>query len=220
MSDSPEEVRARIHAEELAKGSDPRVAEARSKAAEARAREGLPIDPQEAWKAKLAKAGGTVSETPAPQAAASTPPEEPQPETSVTSEPAPSAEAAPESTAAPEPVPEPSTAPAAAAATQAAPAPAREPEPAWEPEVGDVVEPYDEAKVTTVAGIKVVDSRIPARVMLVLLIIPMWAILYLLAAGSSDVGRASTGCVVSKDHSFVCFQSRHEEKPGGGGGGH
>lgn len=216
MSDSPEEVRARIHAEELAKGSDPRVAEARAKAAEARAKEGLPIDPQEAWKAKLAKAGGTVSQAqPAPQEAAD--PAEAPADQAASEQPQPEAEAAPEPDAPSEVAAQAAPAPdAGVAAGQAPPAP--EPEPAWEPEVGDVVEPFDEPKVTTVAGIKVADSRIPARLMLVLLIIPMWAILYLLAAGSSDVGRASTGCVVSADHSFVCFQPRHEEK--GGGGGH
>ncbi len=51
--ETPEQIREKILAEELAKGSDPRVAEGRSKAAELRARHGLPIDPQEAWMAKL-----------------------------------------------------------------------------------------------------------------------------------------------------------------------
>ncbi|HVE76761.1 MAG TPA: hypothetical protein VND22_08375, partial [Actinomycetota bacterium] len=58
MNETPEAVRERVKQEELAKGSDPRVAESRSKAAEARAKHGLPIDPQQAWKAKLEQEGG------------------------------------------------------------------------------------------------------------------------------------------------------------------
>ena len=58
MNETPEEIRERVLSEEMAKGSDPRVAEGRAKAAEARAREGLPIDPEEAWRAKLEREGG------------------------------------------------------------------------------------------------------------------------------------------------------------------
>ena len=220
MSESPQEVKERIHAEELAKGSDPRVAEGRAKAAEARATHGLPLDPQEAWKVKLSKAGG------APAAAPATPPE-PAPEPDV-EPPAPEPQTAEtpadedeEGRAAPDQPPAIQAEGTRAAPPQAAPAAAVLTPPVeeqWDPDVGDVVEVFDEPLVTTVAGVTVVDSRIPTRLMLVLLIIPMWAILYLLAASSGDPVRASTGCVVSADHSFVCFQPRHEEQ--GGGGGH
>ncbi|MGH2811342.1 MAG: hypothetical protein ACRDI1_01335, partial [Actinomycetota bacterium] len=72
--ETPEAIRERVHAEELAKGSDPRVAMGRAKAAELRAREGLPIDPEQAWRAKLEKEGGSAAAAPA-DAPAPAPPE-------------------------------------------------------------------------------------------------------------------------------------------------
>src|SRR5688572_380529 len=60
--ETPEQIREKVLAEELGKGSDPRVAEARSKAAEMRARHGLPIEPQQAWRAKLEQEGGAPAQ--------------------------------------------------------------------------------------------------------------------------------------------------------------
>ena len=125
MNETPEAVRDRIKAEELAKGSDPRVAEGRSKAAEMRARMGLPIDPQEAWKARLAQEGGAPA-APASEAGAQAPrtdtgPTHVPPESSGPGEsPSPPASAAPSppASAAPSAPPEPA-APAEGAAAQA-----------------------------------------------------------------------------------------------------
>ncbi|MCA1839983.1 MAG: hypothetical protein LC723_06600, partial [Actinobacteria bacterium] len=89
MSDSPEAVKQKILEEELAKGSDPRVAEARSKAAEMRAKQGLPIDPQQAWRAKLEKEGGSAPASSAPDSAQATSAEPaPAPESATSAEPA------------------------------------------------------------------------------------------------------------------------------------
>lgn len=203
MSESPEAIREQVLKDELAKGSDPRVAEARAKAAAARAEQGLPIDPQEAWPLKLERAGKQVSAPasppPATEAVEAPPAPEPEPE------PAPAPEPAPEPAAAP--VPEP-----------VAVAPVEVPVP-FDPEVGEPIEQDDES-ITVVGGIEVRDSRIPAWLVAVLVLIPLWAAFYLVAIGQGDVERTTTGCVVHDDRTFECFQPAEGSGSDAGSGGH
>ena len=229
MNETPEAVRDRIKAEELAKGSDPRVAEGRSKAAEMRTRLGLPIDPQEAWKARLAQEGGAPA-APAADAAPAAPaapepeaPAAPEPETPETPEtpapetpetPAPPAPAAPLE-AQPQPPSEPQTQSQPEAGPAAAVVPAPPVVPVFAPEIGEIIELEDEV-VFSVGGVKVRDARIATWILVLLLSIPLWAMLYLLGLGGGDVGRATTGCIVDADRSFVCFQPKHETGSGGG----
>lgn len=213
--ESPEQIRERVLAEELARGSDPRVAEGRAKAAEVRAQHGLPIDPEQAWRALLEREGGAPApETAGPpaEAAAPEPAEAPSaeaPEAEAVSE-APAAEAALEA-AAVAPAPAAPATESAAAAPEVAPAPPTPAEPAppkepqYEPEIGQPAELETEA-LETYAGIKVRDSRLPAGLLLILVLIPLWAIFYLAAfAGSESIAR-TTGCRVNPDHTLVCFQ--------------
>lgn len=213
MSEDPGEIRQKVMQEELAKGSDPRVAEARAKAAEARAKEGLPIDPQQAWPLKLERAGRTVSEAPAAPAAPAEPaePAAQEPETR------PAAEAPVVEAPAPEPEPQPSVEAPAAAAPMAPPEPEVVPVP-FDPEVGEPIDRDDEV-LTSVGGISVRDSRIPAWLMVVLVLIPLWAAFYLITLGAGSVEEETTGCKVSADRTFVCFQpddagSQEQTPPG------
>ncbi|MBW3587795.1 MAG: hypothetical protein KY429_00040 [Actinobacteria bacterium] len=160
--ESPEQIRERVLAEELEKGSDPRVAEGRSKAAELRAQQGLPIDPQEAWKAKLEKEGGPRA--PAAEDAPAPTPEEPE-------EPAEAAEAAEEKAPEPSEQPEPAAAeseekPAAAESEEkpaaAAPAPAAAEAPMPEGVQREADAPAELARVT-VAPPAVVEPPKPTE---------------------------------------------------------
>ena len=249
MNETPEAVRDRIKAEELAKGSDPRVAEGRSKAAEMRTRLGLPIDPQEAWKARLAQEGGAPTapaalepEAPvapvapvapaapepeptgpaAPAADAGTPaprtdnsPTHVPPDSSgLVESPAPSASAAPLEDQ-PQPQTPPPPPPEAGPAADVVPAPPTPVVPVFAPEIGEIIELEGEV-VFSVGGVKVRDARIATWILILLLSIPLWAMLYLLGLGGGDVGRATTGCIVDADRSFVCFQPKHETGSGGG----
>lgn len=211
MSETPEAIRERIHAEELAKGSDPRVAEARAKAAEMRARHGLPIDPQEAWRAKLAKEGGAPSErAPEPVATTEAPPVEAKPEEApVASEPSP-----PETQQTMEPVAAAAPPPASVVSVPESSGPPPEPEVPFDPEIGDLI--VVDQSVSEIGGVKVRDARLPAWLMVVLLAIPLWAMLYLLALGGEDVARRTSECVVQPDRTFVCFQPVEEAASGGG----
>ncbi|MCA1839759.1 MAG: hypothetical protein LC723_05435, partial [Actinobacteria bacterium] len=56
-----------------------------------------------------------------------------------------------------------------------------------------------------VGGINVREARIPTWIALVLLAIPLWAMLYLMAGGGADIARTSTGCEAHPDHTFTCF---------------
>lgn len=200
---NPQEARASVLEEELAKGSDPRVAEGRSKAAEARARQGYPIDPTQAWKVKLEKESGRAPKEISPSS-------EPEPVASeplVLEEPPPPAPPAPPAIEAE---------PRAAIAAPVALVPVVAPEPAFEPEFGQLLEAVDEDRWTEIGGVKVRDARIPTWLMVVLIAIPLWAIVYLMALGSGDVHRATTGCVVDVDHTFVCFQPFEEGAPEAG----
>lgn len=203
MSESPEDVLARIRAEELAKGSDPRVAEARAKAAEARARHDLPIDPQEAWPIKLEREGGEASARPAAVVAA-----EPEPTAAAASAPP-----APETTATEAPAePAPAEAPAPATPAPATPAPATPMagataavpiEPYREPEVGEAV--GAEGVIAEIGGVKVADARLPAFVVALLLAITAWAMIYLITS-SGAASSAVTGCERARDGTFTCFR--------------
>lgn len=217
MNESPEEIRERVLAEESEKGSDPRVAEGRAKAAELRAREGLPIDPQEAWPAKLEReGGGDASETAtaepdveAPEA--ETPDEqeaqpEPEPEAPKEEEaPTPEADEADETGTAP-------TADIPGVETEA-PAPATAPqpvaaavEPETPPEIGDPIDVTDEV-IAVVAGIKVRDARLPTWMVIVMAAILIWAATYLVVFSFSD----SAPCEVHADQTFTCAPA--EEPP-------
>lgn len=188
---TPEEARAAVLAEELSKGSDPRVAEARSKAAEARARQGYPIDPHEAWKVKLEKESGRApSEAPPPTEAPPAPVETPPP--------------------APVAVPDPAPQVAEVEAPLVVEAPQVVVEVAFEPEFGQLLEPADEDRWTEIGGVKVRDARIPNWLMVALIAIPLWAVVYLMAFGSADVDRATTGCIVGEDQTFTCFHAPDE----------
>ena len=213
MSDSPEAVRQRILEEELAKGSDPRVAEARSKAAEMRARHGLPLDPQEAWRAKLAQEGGAPAavsaETPsaAPEPTAAEPASTPE----QTAEPAAATEVVPQPEQVPTEVPAAASMAASDSPTAAGSAPPvtttlapAQVEPEFEPEVGDLIEGTDDV-VRTVGGLRVREGKIPTWAALALLLIPLWAMLYLMIGSSGDVVRSTTGCAVHANKTFTCF---------------
>lgn len=223
--ETPEAIRERVHAEELAKGSDPRVAEGRAKAAELRARAGLPIDPHEAARAKLAREGGATpaAVAEAPAAAAETPvsgeasveaealipagaPPPPAPVAEAAGEPAPPAAVAAQAEApagvaavAPTPVAPP---PAAAAPPEAAP----------EPEIGVPIEVEGET-VTELAGIRIRDARLPVWLLALLVLIPLWAVFYLVVFAGPDVTRNTTGCVVQPDRSLVCFLEEGADRP-------
>lgn len=194
--ETPEQIKERVLAEQLAKGSDPRVAEGRAKAAESRARHGLPIEPDAAWRALLEREGGAPSEAapaaePRAEEATPAPEPEPQPEAEPTAEAAP---AAPAAEAVPEPEP---------AAAPAPPVVHQEPDKP-EPEVGALIEVESEG-LEEYAGIKVRDSRLPMLLLVILIVIPMWAIFYLAAfAGSESIAKTS-GCVINPDHTFACL---------------
>lgn len=211
MSESPEEVMARIRSEELAKGSDPRVAEARAKAAQARAQHGLPIDPQEAWPLKLEREGREAS-APRAEAPAAGPAETVEAEASAEQAEAPVEAPAPEPAVAVVPLP---AAPAPAAAVPAAPV-----EPYREPEVGEIVEP--DAALVEIGGVKVSDARLPRFVVALLLAITGWAMLYLITDPSPAGSAAITSCVQSSDGAFTCFseETQDETSPGAGSAGH
>jgi hypothetical protein len=117
--ESPEQIRERVFQEELDKGSEPRVAEGRAKAAELRAKQGLPIDPQEAAKAKREREGGppgVTGEAPAEAEQAEAAPAEEAPAEEAPAEEAPAEEApaeeAPAEEAPAEEAPEPEETPA------------------------------------------------------------------------------------------------------------
>jgi hypothetical protein len=225
--ESPEQIRERVHAEELAKGSDPRVAEGRAKAAELRAKAGLPIEPDKAWRAKLEQEGG---EQPAAPATAEAEPEaEPsaeaesaaEAEPAVEGQPAAEAEAHPEA-AAPEPAAQqPAEAPAEPAAEPARPAlrvvePERETvmatEPEREPEVG---EPFgvETEGLEVIAGVAMRDARLPRWLVGALLAILVWALAYALFLSGSDVIERTTRCRVEADQTLVCSGVTLEPSP-------
>jgi hypothetical protein len=226
--ETPEQIRERVLAEELAKGSDPRVAEGRAKAAEVRAQHGLPIDPDQAWRALLEREGGTPAASTAVATEPAAPPEEVAAPEPAEAPPAEGAPAPPEETAAPEPAEAPPTegapapeeaaaapepAPALETVTPAEPSPPKEPD--HEPEIGEFID-LDAEAFETVAGIKVRESRLPAGLLLILVMIPLWAIFYLAAfAGSDSIARTS-GCLVNWDHTLVCFQEGTGGAPSGG----
>lgn len=216
MSEAPEAIRERIHAEELAKGSDPRVAEGRAKAAEMRARHGLPIEPQEAWRAKLAQEGGAPTEA-APKPSEPAASEEVAPAETEPQEAPAATEASPaeEQQTTTEPAPAAAPPPAASAPEPSAPVPAPEPEVPFDPEIGDLI--VVDQSVSEIGGVKVRDARLPAWLMVILLAIPLWAMLYLLALGGEDVATRTSECVVQPDRTFVCFQPVEETTSGGGG---
>ena len=217
--ETPEQTKERVHAEELAKGSDPRVAEARSKAAEMRARHGLPIDPQEAWKAKLEKEGGApAAAATEPQAPTQEPPSEEAPAASA---PAPSAEAPAEAPAAAEetapqtPAPAPVQAPVPpgvevqresteivpAAISPPAIAPSREIQ--FEPEIGEMVE-FDTGEMAEVAGIKLADAKLPGWLIAVFVALVGAAVIYLLVFSGPGAAEEASGCRVDANRAIVC----------------
>lgn len=223
--ETPEQTRERVLAEELAKGSDPRVAEGRSKAAELRARQGLPIDPQEAWKAKLEKEGGAPAPTRAeeePQAVAEEAPSEEAPaeaaEEAATAPPAeeapadaPAAAETPQTTPAPSPVQAPvpagvevqreSAEIVPAAVSPPAIAPSREIQ--FEPEIGEMVE-FDTGDMAEVAGIKLADARLPGWLIAVFVALVGAAVIYLLAFSGPGAAEEASGCRVDANRAVVC----------------
>lgn len=224
--ESPEQIRERVFQEELDKGSEPRVAEGRAKAAELRAKQGFPIDPQEAAKAKLERDGAppgvTGEEAPAPEeeepSAAEEVPEEPSEAAEAEEAPA---EEAPETDEeeAPAEAPAPER-PAAAVppgvalsdeVEEKAPAPPVRAEPAepFEPEIGEPIE-IEEEELVELAGISLRESSIPTWVAVVLLSLMAWAVLYLVVFGGSDSSGAA-GCRLEADRTFACFME--EEAP-------
>lgn len=217
--ESPEQIRERVHAEELAKGSDPRVAEGRAKAAEMRARHDLPVEPDAAWRALLEREGGTataVAEAP-PATAEEAPPAPAEPVEAPPAEEAP-VEAVAEAEAAPV-----AAAPPAAAVAEVPPGAAVErdevvyapapvavplPETEFEPEIGGKIE-IDTEAFDEIAGIKLRDPVLPRWLLVALLIIPLLAAAYIVVfSGSEGFG---TGCRVEADRSLVCFIT--EETP-------
>lgn len=216
MGDSPEAIRERVKAEELAKGVDPRVAEGRAKAAEARSRQGLPVDPEEAWRAKLAQEGG--GGTAAGTAVAGAPAEAPAEVTTGAPEPglaaAPEAPPAPTAPAPPAPVAgAPATATPVAPAAAAPPSPAAAPPPPEaEPEIGEPIGLETEG-LERIAGIAVGDARPPVWLLAVLLAISVWAVSYLVFFAGGNIEEASQ-CAIRPDHSFVCFQPEGGEGAG------
>lgn len=217
--ETPQQIRERVLAEELAKGSDPRVAEGRAKAAEMRAQHGLPIDPEQSWRALLEREGGS----PAAQAEAAASEPAAAPAEAAAPEPAQAPPAEAEAAAAPDvseaaaaqpapaaaPAPAPSPVAPAPAETPAGPVPLAEPapprEPEYEPEVGEPLE-LELESLESFAGIKVRDPRLPTGLLVILVLIPLWAIFYLVAFAGSDSIARTTGCTVNPDHTLVCFQ--------------
>jgi hypothetical protein len=196
--EAPEQIRERVHAEELAKGSDPRVAEGRAKAAELRAKAGLPIEPDKAWRAKLEQEGG---EAPAAAPAAGTATaEEPAEEAEPREEEAPAPAAAEE---APEP-----SAPAEAPAA-AAPVVTLEPEfvlasaAPREVEVGQPIE-VDAEGLKVVAGVPIRSDPLPFWVTGILLVVVLWAVAYALFLSGPEAIQKTTRCRVSSDKILVC----------------
>lgn len=210
MNETPEQIKERILAEELGKGSDPRVAEGRAKAAEVRARHGLPIDPEQAWKALMDQEGrapapaaagvaaatepATAPEAAAPSEAPEAPPEAPPPE-------APDAQAKPiesavTSVSADDSIPAPAG---------AEPAAALAPEEEFEPEIGDLIE-VEREELEEFAGIRVGDPRLPVWLLVILVAIGLWAIFYLAAFSSSEDVARTTGCRVEPGRAFTCFE--------------
>jgi hypothetical protein len=196
MTETPEEVREKVFQAELAKGSDPRVAEGRAKAAEMRALHGLPIDPQEAWKAKLAGDGKTPTPPPAPVPEAPPPAAQPEPEP-----PAPAEEAA----LAPEPPESTEETPASEPATSApaTPPPPAQPEPTFEPEVGEIIE-LDVEGLKEIAGVKLRERRPAPWLVVVLLAIVVWAAFYLIAFGNNNTPIPTTNCHVQATKTLIC----------------
>lgn len=223
--ESPEQIRERVHAEELAKGSDPRVAEGRSKAAELRAKAGLPIEPDQAWRAKLEQEGGapsaagTATAVEAPRDEAEAEPEpEPEPEPAAEPEPAPAAEAEPAAKpepaakAGPAPGPEPQPEPQPATAREPATVAAAPAAPKRDPEVGEPIELVTEG-LEVVAGIPIRDTRLPLWVTAVLIGLLVWAVLYGLFVSGADAIRETTGCRVEADRTLVCTPDETEAPP-------
>ena len=222
--ESPEQIRERVLAEELEKGSDPRVAEGRSKAAELRAQQGLPIDPQEAWKAKLEKEGGAPAAAEAPaEPAAEAPAETPE-------EPAAAEEKAPEPSKQPEPAAaeeeEPAAAPAPAAAAQAPvpegvqreadapaelarvtvapPAVVEPPKPTeFEPEIGELIE-FETEEMGELAGIKMADAPLASWLIAVFVALVAVAAIYLVVFSGAGVSEQASGCRIAEDRTIVC----------------
>ena len=225
--ESPEQIRERVLKEELEKGSDPRVAEGRSKAAELRAQQGLPIDPQEAWKAKLEKEGGAPAAAEAPaepaaEAVAETPEEaaeEPE---------APVEEKGPEPSKQPEPAAaeseeKPAAAPAAAQApmpegvqresdtpaelarvTVAPPAVVEPPKPTeFEPEIGELVE-FETEEMGELAGIKMADAPLASWLVAVFVALVAIAAIYLVVFSGAGVSEQASGCRIAEDRTIVC----------------
>ena len=71
--------------------------------------------------------------------------------------------------------------------------------------MGELIEPRD-VLISHYAGLRVRDSRLPGWLVLLIVLIPLWAILYLAVLGGNDVNRRTTGCVVNPDRALVCFQ--------------
>ena len=208
--ESPEQIRERVHAEELGKGSDPRVAEGRAKAAEMRAKAGLPIEPDKAWRAKLEQEGGEASEAPAAASAAEAGAEEAPAEEAPAEE---AAQEAPAAEAQPEPAAEaPATAPTPAPAPAAPAAAPREPEfvtasaAPREPEVGEPIEIETEG-LEVVAGVPIRNERMPAWVTGILIAVILWAVAYALFLSGPEAISNTTRCEVSADQTLVCATS-------------
>lgn len=229
--ETPEQIRERVLKEELAKGSDPRVAEGRSKAAELRARAGLPIDPQQAWRAKLEKEGGAPSATTEASAEAEAPAEADEAPAEAAEAPVEEAAEAPEEEVAPQerptavataerpvrgPVPagveveRESTEIAAAPAFAPVPAPAREV--AFEPEIGEIVE-LEFQEMGELAGIKLADARLPAWLIAAFVALVAAAVFYLLVFSGPGAAEQATGCRVEADRKIVCGSIGGEQPP-------
>lgn len=208
--ESPEQTRERVHAEELAKGSDPRVAEGRAKAAELRAKAGLPIEPDLAWRAKLEQEGGAPSAAPTTTAGEAPPEAEP-------AEPEPGEE--PEAAEA-EPEPEPAAAPTGPAPVPTSQAPAAAPAvpepavPGREPEVGEPMEVETEG-LEVVGGIPIQQRRLPLWVSAVIIGLLLWAASYGLFVSGEDSIQKTTGCRVDAERALVCAPAEPESTPGG-----
>lgn len=218
--ETPEQIRQRVHEEELGKGSDPRVAEGRAKAAEARAKQGLPIDPQSAWPAKMQREGGGAANAPAAVAPLA---EVDLQEAASEAEPEPVEAPAPAETAAADvdtgevsqapvatppveaPAPPAAVVERAGTVAEVAPmvlAPPAPKEAHLEPEIGEMVE-IDTERLDEIAGIKLQDSVLPKWLLVVLLVIPTLAAIYLLVfSGGGDFG---TRCSVEADLRLNCF---------------
>lgn len=212
MNDSPQAIRERVHAEELARGSDPRVAEGRAKAAEARARHGFPIEPQEAWKAKLEKEGGgaPASTTAAPAATEqATPAVQEATETTTADAQAPEAQQ-PAAHTAPEPVAPPTALPAAPEVL--APPPYEiETAASLDAEVGETI--VTDESIAVIGSIAVRDAPMSRWLVALLAALALWGAAYLIVLSGSDVNRATTGCEVSPNQDLTCFLPRDGGSP-------